>query len=203
MSRARTPETWARIRRWSRVEDVSRWILLAGAVAFVASVPVGTGLAVRFWIAGFGRFDVFAWLYGSGAGVMLIAAGLDAWAGHRLAEARLADGRCTVGTIEKVVEDGPSEVQGPDTLIIGADVPAHGRLRRRVTSPLPVPGAGRGLVGRTVRFRHRTHDPDDVDDVRVVGWPDEVRRTLEPLRPEGPARGVRGHGGSSAGAAPS
>ncbi|MEU3053648.1 hypothetical protein [Streptomyces griseus] len=104
-------------------------------------------------------------------------------------EEPFTEGHFAVGMIEDVIEDGPGEVEGPDTLIIGADVPAHVRLRRRVASPLPAPGTGRGLVGRTVLFRHRTHDPDDVDDVRVVRWPDEVRRTLEPFRPEGPGAG--------------
>ncbi|MFD6129578.1 hypothetical protein ACFWF5_09800, partial [Streptomyces diastaticus] len=76
MSRARTPQTRARIRRWARLEDLSRWILSVGAVAFAAAVPAGIGLALWFWIAGVERFDVFAWLYGSGLGVLLLGIGL-------------------------------------------------------------------------------------------------------------------------------
>ncbi|MFE6773504.1 hypothetical protein ACFVFD_31470 [Streptomyces fimicarius] len=34
------------------MEQVSGWILLTGTVAFVASVPVGIGLAIWFWTAG-------------------------------------------------------------------------------------------------------------------------------------------------------
>ncbi|MFJ3325836.1 hypothetical protein ACIPMT_15470 [Streptomyces griseus] len=104
-------------------------------------------------------------------------------------EEPVTEGHMALGMIEDAIENGPTEVQGPDTLIIGADVPTHGQLRRRVTCPLPVPGSGRGLVGRSVRFRHRTHDADDRDDIRVVRWPDEARRAPEPLRPEGPGSG--------------
>lgn len=175
MSRARTPETRARIRRWSRVENVSGLILLAGTVAFVASVPVGIGLAVWFWTAGVDRFDVFAWLYGSGAGVLLIAVGLDAWAGPRLAEARFADGRCTVGVIEEVVELPGPDADGNPTydLVVRAELPGRPALRRTL-------GRGSGdssgpddrWTGRAIRFRHNTLDPDDEHDVLFDGWPD-------------------------------
>ncbi|MFF0506525.1 hypothetical protein ACFYUH_23375 [Streptomyces fimicarius] len=174
-SRAKTPETRARIRRWSRVEDVSRWILLVGTVAFVASVPVGIGLAVWFWTAGVGRFDVFAWLYGSGVVVLLIAVGLDAWAGPRLAEARFADGRCTVGTIEEVVELPGPDADGNPTydLVVRAELPGRPALRRTL-------GWGSGdssgpddrWAGRAIRFRHNTLDPDDEHDALFDGWPD-------------------------------
>ncbi|GAB3616397.1 hypothetical protein GCM10027416_09540 [Okibacterium endophyticum] len=100
---------------------------------------------------------------------------------------QLAEGHLTVGTINDAIEDGPGgDVQGPDTLIISADVPGHGVLHRRVPCPLSMPGSGRRLVGRRVPFRHTTHDPDFVDDALVVQWPPEVSRALEPFRPEGP-----------------
>lgn len=104
-------------------------------------------------------------------------------------EGRFAEGHLAVGVIEDSIEESPGEVQGRDTLIISADVPGHGVLRRRVTCPLSTPGNGRGLVGQAVVFRHIAHDPDDVDDVLVVRWPDKVRRALEPFRPEGPGAG--------------
>ncbi|WP_097870873.1 hypothetical protein [Streptomyces sp. rh34] len=104
-------------------------------------------------------------------------------------EERFTEGYPAVGVIEDSIEDGPSEVQGPDTLVISADMPGHGVLRRRVTCPLSIPGSGRQLVGRAVGFRHITHDPDDVDDVLVVRWPDAVGKALEPFRPTGPGAG--------------
>ncbi|MFY0510544.1 hypothetical protein ACOMD4_09115 [Streptomyces anulatus] len=104
-------------------------------------------------------------------------------------EERFAEGHFAVGVIERSTEEGPSEVQGPDTLIISAHVRGHGVFRRRVTCPLSMPGRGRGLVGQPVGFRHITDDPDDVEDVLVVRWPDEVRTALEPFRPVGPGAG--------------
>lgn len=104
-------------------------------------------------------------------------------------EERTAEGHLAVGVIEGSIEESPGEVQGRDTLLVSADVPGHGVLRRRVTCPLSTPGNGRGLVGQAVVFRHFTHDPDDVDDVLVIRWPDKVRRALEPFRPEGPGAG--------------
>ncbi|WP_143173255.1 hypothetical protein [Nocardiopsis flavescens] len=88
--------------------------------------------------------------------------------------------------IDDATEDGPSDVQGPDMLSITAEVPGHGVLRRRVVCPLSMPGSGRRLVGRAVGFRHRRLDSDDVDDIVVVRWPDEVAEALEPFRPQGP-----------------
>ncbi|MFJ4707646.1 hypothetical protein ACIP6I_22725 [Streptomyces anulatus] len=101
-------------------------------------------------------------------------------------EGRFAEGHLAAGVIEDSIEESPGEVQGRDTLIISADVPGHGVLRRRVTCPLSTPGNGRGLVGQTIVFRHTTHDPDDEDDMLVIRWPDKVRKALEPFRPEGP-----------------
>ncbi|MFF1919149.1 hypothetical protein ACFVW8_01035 [Streptomyces sp. NPDC058221] len=91
-----------------------------------------------------------------------------------------------MGVIDDAIEDGPSEVQGPDTLVISARVPGHGALHRRVACPLPMPGSGRGLVGRAIGIRCIGLDSDDVDDVVVVRWPDEVKRAQRPFRPEGP-----------------
>lgn len=104
----------------------------------------------------------------------------------RSTDSRFTEGHLAVGVIDDVIEDGPSDVQGPDLLIISAEVPGHGILHRRVTCPLSMPGSGRSLVGQTIGFRHIRLDSDDVDDVLVVRWPGEVRRALEPFRPEGP-----------------
>ncbi|MYR74913.1 MULTISPECIES: hypothetical protein [unclassified Streptomyces] len=102
---------------------------------------------------------------------------------------RCTEGRFAVGVIEQAIEEGPSEVQGPDTLVISVDVPGHGSIRRKVICPLSMPGSGRGLVGQPVGVRHVTDDPDHVDDVLVVRWPSEVTRALQPFRPEGPGAG--------------
>ncbi|WP_326698502.1 hypothetical protein OG909_14925 [Streptomyces sp. NBC_01754] len=99
---------------------------------------------------------------------------------------QLAEGHLAVGTIDDAVEDGPSDVQGPDMLVISAETPEGGTLHRRAACPLSMPGSGRDLIGQAVTFRHTTLDPDFVDDVLVVRWPDKVRKALEPFRPTGP-----------------
>jgi hypothetical protein len=100
---------------------------------------------------------------------------------------QLAEGHRAVGTIDEAIEDGPGgDVQGPDSLIISAEVPGHGTLHRRVQCPLSMPGSGRDLVGRSVPFRHTTFDPDFFNDILVTRWPPEVNRALQPVRFEGP-----------------
>lgn len=99
---------------------------------------------------------------------------------------RSTEGHLAVGVIDDVIEDAPGEVQGPDTLIISAQVPGHGILHRRVTCPLSMPGSARGLVGQTIGFRHLRLDSDDLDDIAVIRWPGKVREALEPFRPGDP-----------------
>lgn len=105
----------------------------------------------------------------------------------RKSEEQLAEGHLAVGTIDDAIEESPgSDVVGPATLIIIADVPGHGILRRRAPCPLPMPCSGHRLVGQSVPFRHTTFDPDFVNEALVVEWPPEVSQALEPFRPEGP-----------------
>ena len=95
----------------------------------------------------------------------------------------LAEGHLALGVIDAAIEDGPSGEQGSDLLIIKADVPGHGTLRRRVWCPLEQPGAGRQLIGQGITFRHTTDDPDFVNDVLVVRWPGWVEEELKPYVP--------------------
>ncbi|MDV3130349.1 hypothetical protein M1247_35970 [Mycobacterium sp. 21AC1] len=105
----------------------------------------------------------------------------------RPSERQLAEGHLAVGVIDDAIEDGPGgDVQGPDSLIISADIPEHGILHRTVACPLSMPGSGRNLIGQSVPFRHTTFDPDFVNDILVARWPREVNRALEPVRFEGP-----------------
>ncbi|NEC14172.1 hypothetical protein G3I34_18245 [Streptomyces sp. SID8014] len=176
MSRARTPQTRARIRRWARLEDLSRWILSVGAVAFAAAVPAGIGLALWFWIAGVDRFDVFAWLYGSGLGVLLIGTGLGVWTDSRLVKARFADGRRTVGVIGEVVELPETDVDGNPAyhLLVSAEIPGRPALRRTIDwGSGDSSGPDDRWAGRAVCFRHNTFDPDDEHDVLFDGWPED------------------------------
>ncbi|OFV76950.1 hypothetical protein [Rhodococcus erythropolis] len=182
MARARTPQARARIRRWSRWEDISLEILLTGTVAFVAAIPIGVGLAIGFWIAGVDRSEVFYWLYGSSVAVLLIGAVLDAVTGSRLAEARFADGQLTIGRIEEVIQlpSNDADMNPTYDLAVRAEPPGHPVLRRTI-------GWGSGdssgpddrWVGRAIRIRHNTLDPNDLHDALFAGWderaePDET-----------------------------
>ncbi|MFE7622335.1 hypothetical protein [Streptomyces sp. NPDC057509] len=180
MGRAKTQETRARIRRWSRWEGVSQWILMIGALAFAASVPVGIGLGIWFWVAGVERFDVFVWLYGSSTGVLLIGAALDSGAGSRLAEARFADGQCTTGAVEKVIELPQNDADGNPTfcLALRAGLPGGTVLRRTIHwGSGDSSGPDDRWIGRAIRFRHNTSDPDDEHDALFVGWPDDTKES--------------------------
>lgn len=105
-------------------------------------------------------------------------------------EEQLTEGHLAVGMIDDAIEDGPSEAQGADTLVITAEAPGHGTLHRTTSCPLEMPRSGHRLVGQTITFRHTTFDPDYVKDILVVRWPLEVRNALRPVRDEGPG-GVR------------
>lgn len=105
---------------------------------------------------------------------------------HSGKRSRTAEGHLAVGVIDDAVEDAPGEVQAQDLLLIKAEVPGQGTLRRRVSCPLSTPGSGRLLIGQALVFRHDGVDSDDVDDIFVTRWPPRVREALEPFRPVGP-----------------
>ncbi|ABK74837.1 hypothetical protein [Mycolicibacterium smegmatis] len=102
-------------------------------------------------------------------------------------EAEFTEGYLAVGMINDAIEDGPGgDVQGPDKLVISADIPGHGTIYRTRSCPLSMPGSGLKLIGHSIRFRHTTFDPDYSNDIQVTRWPPEVRKALEPVRYEGP-----------------
>lgn len=102
----------------------------------------------------------------------------------RPSEEQLAAGHLAVGTIDDAIEDDPGvDVQGPDTLVISAELPGGGVLHRTISCPLSTPGSGRRLIGQAVAFRHTTLELDFVNDVLIVRWPDEVRKALKPYVP--------------------
>ena len=159
MRLAKTPQTRARIRRWSRWEDISLGILLIGSVPFAAALPVGIGLAIWFWIAGIDRSEIFYWLYGVSLGVLLIGVVLEAITSSRLAEARFADGQCTIGVIEEVIELPCNDADGNPTydLAVRAEPPGQPMLRRTINwGSGDSSGPDDHWVRRAIRFRHNT-----------------------------------------------
>ncbi len=130
------------VARWTRVRSVFAFLTLAGVASALGTFP---HLA---WIVGFAATLV--------SGCLLRIS----WDKHR--QAPFAGAPTVVGTVRDVLEiqygDGASKYQ----LLIDAEL-AHGvTIHRRIdirgdSDPL-------GWVGKPVRFRHRTLDPDDLDD---------------------------------------
>ncbi|MCF8587159.1 hypothetical protein [Gordonia liuliyuniae] len=180
LSHARTPQTRARIRQWSRRDDLSVVILLVGFVAFVVAIPVGIGLGIWFWIDGIDRFEVFYWLYGSSLGVLLVGVALNAVTTYRLTEARFADGRCTIGVIEDVIRLPSNDVDANPTyaLAVRAAPPEQAALSRTIHwGSGDSSGPDDSWIGRAIRFRHNTFDPDAQQDALFGGWPDDTERS--------------------------
>ncbi len=178
MARARTPETRAQIRRWSRWETVSFCLLAIGGICALGIPLIGMGLGV--WHAIHGDAPWLRWLFGSiGTASLFLIAG--AWLGSYASDRRLtalyADGQSTVGRVDEVITyPGGGDEQTTYELLISAELLDGVRLRRTLywgadNTSWPVP---RRWVGRTIRFRHNTLDPEDLRDVRFDGWANET-----------------------------
>lgn len=74
MAKARTPETRARIRRWSRLEAIGVMAALAGLVVLVAAPIATVALIIWFYVAGIDRTDVYWLLWSVAIGVPLVGA---------------------------------------------------------------------------------------------------------------------------------
>lgn len=177
MARARTAETRAEIRRWSRRETVSACLLLIGAVCGFASPLVGVGLGVWHLIQGDAPW--FWWLVGTiGITALFMLAGsiLGSRASDRRLTALYADGQATMGRLDKVItHPGGGDEQTTYEFLISAELPEGVVLHRTLywgeDDSWPSP---RRRVGRSIRFRHNNLDPDDLRDVLFDGW---VERT--------------------------
>lgn len=174
MASARTPETRARIRRWSKVETVGMTTILVGIALIVlasfASIPV----AVWSSATDNNRPDPYWWIWGVAIGVTACGTVADLIATRRREEACFADGWVIVGTLDRAIEHpGSGEDKTWYDLRISAELPNGATLRRR----LHVEGEGfERHVGDRMRFLHNTLDPEEVDDVRFAGWSDRKKR---------------------------
>lgn len=74
MAHARTPETRARIWRWSRVETIGLVVELVGLALLVAALIATIVLAGWFDVGGIDLTDVYRWLWGVAVGVTLVGA---------------------------------------------------------------------------------------------------------------------------------
>ncbi|GAB3616395.1 hypothetical protein GCM10027416_09520 [Okibacterium endophyticum] len=178
--RARTPQTRAEIRRWSRWETMSFCLQLIGAVCGFASPLVGVGLAV--WHLIHGEAPWFWGLFGTiGVTMLFLLAGaiLGSHAKNRRLTALYADGQASTGCLDEVItHPGGGDDQTTYEFLVSAELPGEVVLRRRLywgeDSSLLYP---RRWVGRPIRFRHNTLDPDDLYDVRFDGWVGSTKGT--------------------------
>ncbi|WP_353115171.1 hypothetical protein [Microbacterium sp.] len=170
MAAARRPETRARIRRWSKVETVAVFVMLAG-IALLLVAPFAS-IAVAIWnaVTDVERTYLYWWIWSvpgifalGGVVVAVVASSRREWA-------CFADGHVAVGTVERAIEHpGSGDDQTWFDLRITAELPGGTAMRRRLHLE------GEHLdrrVGRPVRFRHNTLDADDLDDLLFDGWPD-------------------------------
>lgn len=164
--RAKTPETRASIRRWNGWTNFFFWagvLLVLGGIAFIVwSVATDRDDGLVFWAVI--------------AGAVVLIGACVVWgsrAGARLTEARFADALDSIGTIvEATMYSNPD---GPDSCDVVIAAPVSGVvIRRRLNDRIL------GSVGDTIRFRHNTLDPEDLDDILFVEMNGRVPRRSMP-----------------------
>ncbi|MFC0673016.1 hypothetical protein [Brachybacterium hainanense] len=172
MAAARTPEVRRRIRRWSKIESISMVAMLAG-IALLCLAPFAS-IAVAVWssVGDVDRSWLHWWVWGVTAAIVFGGTIASLLSTTRRQQACFADGRLTTGTVDRAIEHPGS---GDDAtwwdLRISAVLSDGAVLRRR----LHVEGERLGRrKGGPIRFRHNTHDPEELDDILFDGWPDDA-----------------------------
>ncbi|SKP26322.1 Uncharacterised protein [Mycobacteroides abscessus subsp. abscessus] len=147
-SLAKTPETRARIRRLSRIENITIWPMVVGGLLLLLMLPVTLGSMIWFWITSalLGRAQ-----YADADSAIGVVEGVTSW------EER--DGEGDLVTVYRVrVTAWPSDELTLHRHLDGGRSD-HG-------------GPDETWIGRRIRILHNTVDPDDLYDVRFDGWPD-------------------------------
>lgn len=167
MSTATSQELRARIRRWSRIQNLAGGMALVGIALPFATF--GIALLVQQVTGDDSVFPVLVWMIWVGLALLVVGAFLETEAQDRVREARFAAGYKSAGMVEFRNEEPSSEIGGRDTytLVIRADVPGQEKLHRRLYSQ-DYPADADVHVGQVVVFRHTNHDPDDLDDIQFV-----------------------------------
>lgn len=180
-SRAKTPETRDRIRRLSRLDDITNAILLLGMCAFFLLSLVNVGLAIWFWSGNDDHPEVFWWPLGITLGVTVIGAVSNTIVEGRLSQAKFADAYVSTGVVDAVLATEGTDGEGSPTtfyqLAVTAVAPDGATIRRHVDWAT---GGGSGSpdhpddtwIGRRVTFRHNSLDPDDLTDEQFSSWSD-------------------------------
>lgn len=173
MSLARTPETRARISRWSRLETVGDLLMLPGIFAIFAA-PVAT-VIISFWFAFTDSFraDVFWWIWGVAIGVFALTMTINNVASAQRLKAMFADAHVSVGRIDKVITTpGSGDEQTTHDIIISAEVTGPEIIHRKLGwNEAEDPHR---WVGKSIRFRHNTLDPENHLDAFQVELIDQL-----------------------------
>ncbi|MFI1463232.1 hypothetical protein [Nocardia carnea] len=169
MAKARTPETCARIRRWSRLEAIGVMAALAGLVVLVTAPIATVALIIWFYVSGIDRIDVYWLLWSVAIGVPLVGGILMTVGSSRRRAACFADGYVSTGRVDRVIEQRTvGDDQAWYELGVSAVMPDGEVLHRKVYRDGNDPSR---RIGRPIRFRHNTLDPDVLHDVLFDGWP--------------------------------
>ncbi|MBM7368663.1 hypothetical protein [Gordonia hydrophobica] len=176
---AKTPETRARIRRLSRIRNISLGIVVTGIGLIVVMILVTIVLSTGLWLTR-ERDTIIAWGFGIATGVFLIGVVPETIASNRLHRAQYADADSAIGIIESVATREERDAEGDVAIVHCVAVTA--RLSDDLTLHRHLESTARGSdrpddtwVGRRIRFRHNTLNPDALDDARFDGWPDRER----------------------------
>ena len=167
MTPGSTPETQARIRRWSRIQNLAVGMALIGIVVPVVTMGV---VALTPHLNNDQSLAPVIWsILGTSAVLLVAAVFLEIYAQDRLRDITFAAGYRSVGMVDDVIEEPASDIGGPATftLMITAEPPGQAKIRRRLYSP-QYPAGSDPYVGQAMIFRHVIVDPDDLGDVLFV-----------------------------------
>jgi hypothetical protein len=144
-------------------------ILLLTSVALLLAAVVAS-IATGIW-ATFSSAEptgMLWWLWGATMAVLACGITTSVVGNRRRQRACFADGYVSEGVVDRAIEHpGSGDDQTWFDLRISAPRADGGMLRRR----LHLEGEGFDRrVGRPIRFRHNSLDPDALDDVLFDGW---------------------------------
>jgi len=170
IARAETSGTRARVRRWARVETVGVLVANVGVAGLVLALLASLAGIVCDTVTRRDQAGVLWWLWGVPLGLLVVGLILSGIGNAKRLAASYADAHVTVGRIDEVITHPVSGDDFPTyDLVVSAELPDSVLIRRR----LEWTHSAFGLVGRPIRFRHRTLDPDDLRDAHFDGWSDE------------------------------
>ncbi|AFR06328.1 hypothetical protein [Nocardiopsis alba] len=181
---ARTPKTRDRIRRWVRRERIATGVMIASLIA-VCAWPVAA-VAHLVWTLVRGEDQPYApwgWTFLGLLVFVALAALVGGAVRSKREEAVYAGGRVTLGRVVEVITH-PSDVHGDTTysLMVSAESPGSVTMRREIRMEHEW-RAPEKWEGGTVRFRHNTLDPDELQDVLFIEFLDQTVQRREEGRP--------------------